>query len=248
MQLNLQSSPQRGRGERMNRFVKLSLLVCGMGTTLINPMRGQSKGGDWLMIGPGELCVTEGAINRTQDDRMSVDVAKMRAYVTTATMQEVELRFRYAGATASQSALASGQMRRQFGLKLHAQDPCNLVYVMWRIEPESKLVVSVKRNPSDHTSAECGNRGYTNIKPRKTSALPLLRAGESHGLRAELAGQEARVFVDNREVWEGDIGAEAAMLHGPVGIRSDNTRLDFELKVRGAESTQHFSCNKSDSD
>ena len=37
-----------------------------------------------------------------------------------------------------------GELRRQFGLKLRAQDACNLVYVMWRIEPASKLVVSIK--------------------------------------------------------------------------------------------------------
>ena len=34
--------------------------------------------------------------------------------------------------------------------KLRAEDACNLVYVMWRIEPQSRLVVSVKRNPGQH--------------------------------------------------------------------------------------------------
>ena len=71
--------------------------------------------------------------------------------------------------------LASGEMRRQFGLKLRAEDACNLVYAMWRIEPESKLVVSVKSNPGQHTSAQCGNRGYQNIKPLHSSPLPSLR-------------------------------------------------------------------------
>lgn len=230
------------------RGVLRLVLVFSAGAILVNPMLVESKAGDWLTIGRGELCVTEGAINEISDDRMVVEVPKMRAYVTAATMQEVELRFRYDGGTASQSALASGQMRRQFGLKLRAQDPCNLVYVMWRIEPESKVVISVKRNPSEHTSAACGNRGYTNIKPRKSWALPLLRAGDSHVLRADMNNAAVRVFVDNREVWEGDAGADTAALKGPVGIRSDSAKLEFDLKARGADDAEHFSCNKTNSD
>jgi hypothetical protein len=223
-----------------------SLLLYAAIAILCMQMSAQS--GDWLTIGRSDLCVTEGSINATNGAGMSVEVAKMRAYATVPMLQAAEIRFRYAGGTASQAALGSGQMRRQFGLKLRAQDPCNLVYVMWRIEPESKLVVSVKRNPSEHTSAECGNRGYTNIKPRKTSALPVLRAGVSHDLRAEMKNEEVRVFVDDHEVWEGNVGSDAANLNGPVGIRSDNARLEFDLRARGAGNGRRLSCDKSNSD
>ena len=71
---------------------------------------------------------------------------------------------------------------------------------MWRIDPESKVVVSVKRNPAAHTNAECGNRGYLNIKPRRSAAVPRLRPGDAHTLRAEMNGQELRVFVDGVQV------------------------------------------------
>jgi len=131
--------------------------------------------------------------------------------------------------------LGSGTIRRQLGLKLRAQDPCNLVYAMWRIDPESKLVVSVKRNPNAHTSRDCGNRGYKNIKPRRASAVPRLQPAQSHTLRAEMKQDELRVFVDNHAVWEGSVGADAASLEGPVGIRSDNARLDFEIMAREYE-------------
>jgi hypothetical protein len=156
-----------------------------------------------------------------------VNVPKMRAYVNAWTAQSIELRFTYLGQT--ESALGSGEVREQFGMKLRAQDPCNLVYSIWRIVPESKLVVSVKRNPTDHTSTECGNRGYRNVKPRRASALPLLQTGEMHSLRAEMTGQEVDVSVDGREVWSGDVGSDAASLTGPVGIRSDNARFEFDL-------------------
>ena len=170
---------------------------------------------------------------------MSVNVPKMRAYVNQWTAQSAEVHFTYLGATSKESALGSGAVRRQFGLKLRSQDPCNLVYAMWRVDsgskPDSKLVVSVKRNPNAHTSAECGNRGYENIKPRNESAVPRLQSGQAHTLRAEMKNAELRVFADDQEVWEGDVGSEAAGLDGPIGIRSDNVRIEFELLARPFE-------------
>lgn len=184
-----------------------------------------------LSVGRDNLCVTEGAIEKAASGRLSINVPKMRAYVNTWTAADAEAHFTYLGPTAQESRLGSGQVRRQFGLKLRAQDPCNLVYAMWRIEPESKLVVSVKRNPGQHTSAECGNRGYQNIKPQRFAAVPLLRAGDSHTLRAEMRGENLHVFADDSVVWEGNVGPDAAGLEGPVGMRSDNARLELDFKV-----------------
>lgn len=211
----------------MRKLALVSSLLAGV---LFCVTLAQSAG--WLTIHRDRLCVTEGAIEETARDRLTVNVPKMRAYVNEWTAQSAEVRFTYLGGTSRESALGSGTIRRQFGLKLHAQDPCNLVDAIWRIDPESKVVVSVKRNPSQHTSAECGNRGYENIKPRKASAVPRLGAGQSHTFRAEMKNAELSVFVDNHEVWEGDVGAEAAKLEGPVGIRSDNARLEFDLMAR----------------
>ncbi len=100
----------------------------------------------------------------------------MRAYLNAITAHQVEVHFTYLGSTGNEARLGSGELRRQFGLKLRAQDACNLVYAMWRIEPESKLVVSIKSNPGQHTSAECGNRGYRNIKPQRPNlCLPCVQ-------------------------------------------------------------------------
>ena len=126
-----------------------------------------------------------------------------------------------------------------------------MLYVMWRVEPESKLVVSLKRNPTQHTSAECHNHGYSDIKPRKSSPVPLLKSGETHTLRGEMKNAELRVYADDREVWEGDVGTDAASLEGPVGIRSDNVRLEFDYKARRppANSPDHMlACTKRESD
>jgi len=176
-----------------------------------------------------KLCVTEGAIEELSGRRLLVSAPKMRAFLTAATTPLVEARVTYQGPTEQAARLGSGEMRRQFGLKLRAQDGCNLVYAMWRIDPESKLVVSVKRNPGMSRSSECGNRGYTNIKARRSSPIPRMNPGESHTLRAEMNGSEMRVSVDGRAVWEGDVGPEALSLNGPVGVRTDNGRFQFEL-------------------
>jgi hypothetical protein len=182
-------------------------------------------------VSRADLCVTEGAIEEGPGQRLSVTVPKMRAYLNAATAQSVEADFTYLGSTGNEARLGSGELRRQFGLKLRAQDACNLVYAMWRIEPESKLVVSVKSNPGQHTSAECGNRGYRNIKAARSKPVPVLRPGESHSLRAEMNGAEMRVFADNVLVWEGSVGPEALSFDGPVGMRSDNARLQIEFRA-----------------
>lgn len=186
----------------------------------------------WFSVSRRSLCVTEGVVQQAAGNRLSVNGPKMRAYVNRWTAQAIEARFTYLGPSAMQVSLGSGEIRRQFGLKLRARDGCNLVYAMWRFAPESKLVVSLKSNPSAHTSAECGSRGYRNIKAQKVSPVPLLHPGETHTLRAEMNGAGMAVFVDDTPVWEGNVGSEALSFNGPVGIRSDNARLELELRAR----------------
>jgi hypothetical protein len=114
---------------------------------------------------------------------------------------------------------------------LRAQSACNLVYAMWRFAPESRVVVSVKRNAGESISAQCGNRGYQNIKPQRSKPVPAIRPGDAHTLLAQFKGNHLQVSVDGAAVWEGDVGPEANGLEDPVGIRSDNVRLTFGLSV-----------------
>ena len=114
----------------------------------------------------------------------------------------VTLRFRLRGPSETTKPLGSGAIRRQIGLKLRAKDPCNLVYVMWRDQPAPVIVVSVKRNPGEHTSAECGNRGYTDVA---TIPAPEGRAGVTHVLDARTrrtpdGGLALSVFADGSRV------------------------------------------------
>ena len=198
-----------------------------------------------LLVARSSLCVTEGSLEEVSARRMRVGVAKMRAYLNRYSSDAAEMRFTYLGPTSSQARLGSGGNREQFGLKLRARDACNVVYVMWRLEPKAALTVSVKSNSNEHSSAECGNHGYRNIKPRFAASIPSLMQGDSHLLRAEIQGEELRVSVDGILVWQGPLGTAAAALQGPVGLRSDNARLEFELAVEnkpGATPPQVTSC------
>jgi hypothetical protein len=204
-----------------------NLNICAVAIVLLTGLspKANSQSTPLTPVSKANLCVTEGTIDQQPGQPLSVNVSKMRAYLNAYTQPIAEARFTYLGATSNESPLASGEMRRQFGLKLRAQDACNLVYAMWRIEPESKLVISVKTNPGQHTSDQCGNRGYQNIKPRRSTPVPVLTPGSTHTLRAQMNGAEMEVFADNSLVWEGSVGADVLSFDGPVGLRSDNARL-----------------------
>jgi hypothetical protein len=203
------------------------LLFAGLGSFPL----AQASSRELIPVSRDMLCVTEGELSSAQQNQLAVNVPKMRAYVNAESAADAEVRFTYLGATAKDIPLGSAEMRRQFGLKLLAQDACNLLYVMWRFEPESKVVVSVKSNPGQHTSAECGNRGYTNIKARHSSKVPAVAVGSTHTLQASLKGQDLQVLADGMVVWVGSVGLEASQLRGPVGVRSDNARLNFALET-----------------
>jgi hypothetical protein len=192
-------------------------------------------------VEPKRMKVTQGAMEPLSDGRLLIEAPKVRAVLSTpetprpqAAMTSerarvAELRFTYLGATREQVPLRSGEMRRQVGLKLRAQDGCNVVYVMWRLEPKAGLVVSVKHNPGMHRSDDCGNGGYETVRPSRKSPVPELAPGEGHTLRAEFQGAKLMVKVDDQPVWEGTLPAEALTFDGPVGLRTDNGRFQVEL-------------------
>lgn len=180
-----------------------------------------------------DLCVTSGEIAQHGGHRLGIDEPEVRAVVLADTPQAAEIRFTYRGPSAGTKRLASGEVRRQIGLKLRAQDSCNLLYVMWRIAPHDQFVVSIKRNPGQRTHLDCGARGYVNLKARRHAPAPRIEPDSSHSLRAELLGRELRVWSDGAPVWEGTLPAEVEDFDGPVGLRSDNVRLDLAYRVGG---------------
>ena len=95
-------------------------------STLSLGAASESPGTKLMSVSRANLCVTEGAIERLPGEQLSVSVSKMRAYLNAFTPQLVEAQFTYLGPTGNEARLGSGELRRQFGLKLRAQDACNL--------------------------------------------------------------------------------------------------------------------------
>jgi hypothetical protein len=199
-----------------------------------------------LRITRDRLCVTNGAVTLGKEGWLAIETPSARAVVRDVSTRAAEIRFRYLGPTAAAKPLASGELRRQIGLKLRAQDTCNLLYVMWHIEPNPRIAVAIKRNPGKHTHAQCGARGYVPLKGEKTRGLPPFVSSETHSLLAELRDDRLSVLADGQLVWEGSLGPLVSEFDGPVGLRTDNGRFEFEMftppSARTAGSQQPRPC------
>jgi hypothetical protein len=178
---------------------------------------------------PNDFDVPDGRIEKA-GNRLMVSTKEMRATLKFSIPQNVTLKFTFLGPTKEVSHLGNGEVRSQFGIKLRAQDTCNIVYIMWHFSPDQKIAVSVKRNPGKRTHEDCLDYGYiNNIKPR-ISALPQpVHADEPHTLSAIMSGSNLTVKADNGVVWEGDLGPVALEFDGPMGLRSDNAHVVFDF-------------------
>lgn len=211
--------------------VALAVAACGHASQAAPaPDDGKPRVPEVLVetIAPAALCITHGAAPAATDVGAVIDAPTFRAVAPGTTGEAAALAFTYGGETDAAVALASGKVRRQLGVKLRAANGCNLVYVMWRLDPKPKLEVSIKVNPGAKDHEDCGADGYTKVKPTRSSPVPHLSPRSSHTLRAELRGDELVAWIDDRLAWRGVLPAAARSLHGPSGLRSDNMifRLD----------------------
>lgn len=174
--------------------------------------------------------VSDGKIERTAGERLGVNSKEMRATLkNTSRTQRVSLNFTYLGPSQEVSHLGNGEVRHQFGIKLKAQDICNLVYVMWNFDTQ-KIAVSVKLNPGQRTHEDCLDRGYiNNIKPMRSAPPPPVRIGQAHTLYADLQGQQLTVKADGTLVWQGTLVPVVLGFNGPLGLRSDNAHVIFDF-------------------
>jgi len=192
-------------------------------------------------VAPAALCVTRGAIAGR-----AIDEPTTRAFAAGSHGDAAQLTFTFGGDSEHARELASGQLRRQVGLKLRAADSCNVVYVMWRLDPRPKLEISVKYNPGKRTHDECGADGYTKVRSSRAASVPELEAGATHVLRAEIRGDELFAWIDGALAWHGALPDEARALAGPAGLRTDNVRLS-ELELAVAQGDAHApACKRRD--
>jgi len=202
-------------------LVLLTIAACGGSRTEAAPANHKPTI-EVTAIKPTDLCVTKGHVADA-----TVSEPTMRGYANGFGGDAAELTFTYQGETFETRELAGGQARRQIGLKLRAQDSCNVVYVMWRLDPKPALDISVKLNPLMKTHEECGANGYTKVKPHKKTFVPMFEYGKTHTMRAEIVGDELYAWIDDKLLWQGTLPETARVLKGPAGVRSDNVKFDL---------------------
>jgi hypothetical protein len=208
--------------KQMNKY----LLMLGLAVFFAVPATSTTE--IWQQIMLRDFCVTEGHVTESSPGNFVIQEPRVRAVLGFETPQTAELSFRYLGPTSVLVPLESGIVRTQIGLKLRAEDACNLVYAIWRIAPVSQIVVSIKNNPGQHTFAECQNRGYHNVTPQKSISVAAPKIGNAHSMRAEIVGTQLTVNIDGQLAWEGTLDASAFTFNGPVGFRSDNGQFDAQ--------------------
>jgi hypothetical protein len=207
----------------MTRFI---LGLCLFALTVFSAANAQTRARH------RDFKVSDGKIDKAPGDRLIVGSKEMRATLKrTGPSQKVTINLTYLGPTSEVSHLGDGEVRHQFGIKLKAQDTCNLVYVMWNFDKQ-KIIVSVKLNPGQRTHEDCLDRGYIRVKPRLSVPPPAVVVDQPHTLSADLEGQELTVTADGTMIWQGTLIPAALDLKGPVGLRSDNARVIFDFFVR----------------
>lgn len=223
-------------------MILVAMTACGTPPIEAAPA-GRAPSIEVRPIAHEQICVTKGDVADA-----AIREPTVRAFARGSQGDAAALTFTFGGDADRARALANGELRRQVGLKLRAQDSCNVVYVMWRLDPRPMLEVSVKANPGKRTHQECGADGYTKIKPALSHPLPPLEVGSTHALRAEIVGDELHAWVDNSLVWSGTLPAEARSISGPAGMRSDNVKLDNLALSAPHSSPVATKCKKTEHD
>ena len=193
-----------------------------------------------------DLEITSGkkSLKETKSKFLAIEGPQSRATVKTSWQCNGKLRFRYRGHSSSDKPLGSGIVRRQIGMKLFSGDPCNLLYVMWEVEPIERVSVFMKHNSGMSTSDECKNNGYTRLEsdsppvnfPPKNSA----KDQKTHRLAASLIpfdnqdgtkGNDFELVVcaDYEEVFRKRLIDLPSEISGPSGIRTDNGSFIFRF-------------------
>jgi hypothetical protein len=173
-------------------------------------------------------------LQETASGRLDLYTAELRATLRKTARpdrQGAELRVVYLGPTAEVTKLASGNVRTQIGLKLRAADTCNVVYVMWRIQPDEGIVVMVKKNPGKKVHAQCGAEGYQRVRPERLVKVAPPEPGVEHTMRVELVRESLVVTVDDAVAWQGALPEPARDLKGPLGLRIDNGHFLVDWKA-----------------
>lgn len=175
-----------------------------------------------LLSSVGILKATDGAYQTESNE--------LRARQDGAGGKKIEVAFTYNGYSDTIKKLGSGIVRHQFGIWVNAENQCNLIYAMVRVDKAPVVSVQQKFNPGKSTHEGCKNNGYRTLKPSLTNVLPIktLPVGSTVKLRGEITDNRFSVFIDDILVWRGDVEVSKDPA-AYAGVRSDNVKLGIQM-------------------
>lgn len=178
------------------------------------------------MISP--LQVTSGELTQA----VLIDHPTVRAVIPGSSGLTIATEGIYHGPSSTLAPLSSGEVRQQVGVKLLAQNGCNVLYAMMRLTGTLGLEISLKRNPGQTTSAQCGANGYTKLLFLDWAGS-LLEADSPFKLSAGLLNGMLTVNCEAPFVnpvqgsLQVNLSGYPLDFSGPAGIRTDNSRVTY---------------------
>lgn len=181
-----------------------------------------------------DLEVTSGPILEREPTELRVAAPIIRATVPGSQSSIAGIQFQYRGEVPDPQPSGSGLFLHQIGLMLRWRDPCNLVYVMWRIKPAAELVVFVKKGQLNPNRPGCQTQKYHRLDEFPVAPF---QENEAHELLAELrdldhGDAELHLWHDGQQV--GPVVIRAELLGGVgsrPGLRTDNGLYDFRYLI-----------------
>jgi len=130
---------------------------------------------------------------------------------------DVELAVSYQGPADAVDPDTEHALVRQLGFTLQIGETRRVVYVTWRFEPETKLVVVVSEDDRSHE--------YKSLEPDFRAPLPPMLPDAAHVIGVSTYKSWLLVRVDRKVVWGGLLQGESAALRGPLAFRTENARF-----------------------
>jgi hypothetical protein len=189
---------------------------------------------NWLQTNLADLKVTSGSVSESVTGFLTVNHPRVRGVRNGAWHPRARLQFRYQGPSDISIPSGSGLIFEQIGIQLRAQNTCNVLSIMWRIEPAERVVIKLKSNPGQSRHEECENSGYRTLATIPLGPLQITAKDRAlHQLQAEVTLTEnccsCAAAADDRSVWSGELDFQLiSAIDGPAGFRTDNGQFEFQ--------------------
>lgn len=169
------------------------------------------------------MVVTNGIISKNSVNSVNIASPTSRIDFPSSDGESIDITTVYWGSTEETSALASGIVVHQYGVKLRSANTCNVVYIMHNFSNAPTVSISVKQNDGMSTHKECGAGGYKQIA---TISVPKTIVGQQIRMKAYFLEDTLHYMENNTLLWSGKVSFNKKCISG---FRSDNVKVNLIL-------------------